>query len=207
MEHLTAARRAFRRGRPVALVGAAGASDGVLALAAQPVTAQALAHMIRLTSGFVCAAMAEDRANYLGIPLQSSDPGALRAYGVTVDSAEGISTGISAADRAHTLRMLADPQAKPEDFRRPGHVVPVRVRRHAPPEELDYARAALDLATLCELMPVAAVAAVTSGSDPRRMADEDELREIALAHRLVVLDIRTLRQAGDALRTDPARSA
>src|SRR5699024_7039887 len=85
---------------------------------------------IRHSSGYLCAPMPEERADRLGLPLmvEQSEDLLRTAYTVTVDAAAGVTTGISASDRARTLRTLAAPETTAAELRRPGHVVPLRAR-------------------------------------------------------------------------------
>src|SRR5665647_2164963 len=105
-------------------------NEGDVILAAATVTKEWMAWTIRYTSGYICAPMTEVSADRLDLPpmvADNHDP--LRtAYTVTVDAAEGVTTGISALDRAHTIRLLAQERSVPSDFNRPGHVVPLRAR-------------------------------------------------------------------------------
>ena len=103
-------------------------NEGDLILAAATATPARIAFAVRHSSGLLCAPMSAERADALELPLmvaQNADP--LRtAYTVSVDAAAGVTTGISAADRARTLTVLADPAAAPADLIRPGHVLPDR---------------------------------------------------------------------------------
>jgi acetylornithine deacetylase/succinyl-diaminopimelate desuccinylase-like protein len=96
--------------------------------AAEKVTTEWLAWTIRHTSGFLCAPMTNERANELDLPLMVEHNQDFRrtAYTVSVDAAEGVTTGISAHDRAETLRVLANPASGPGDLIRPGHIIPLR---------------------------------------------------------------------------------
>ena len=107
-------------------------NEGDLIAAADRITPAAMAFMVRHTSGVVCVGMEGDDLDRLRVPLMVSsaenEESMYTAFTVTVDLREGTSTGISAADRAATLRALADPAAKPTDFKRPGHIFPLRCR-------------------------------------------------------------------------------
>ena len=98
--------------------------------AAEKATPELMAFMVRHTSGFVCAPLTEEDADRLELPPMyvTNQDRRGTAYTVTVDAREGITTGISAAERAHTVRLLADPATGPADLARPGHVVPLRAR-------------------------------------------------------------------------------
>src|SRR5215470_11127409 len=105
-------------------------NEGDLIFAAELATPELLAFTVRYTSGYICAPLTEEHADRLELPpmYYTNQDRRGTAYAVTVDAREGISTGISAADRAHTIRMLADPATKPSDLARPGHVVPLRAK-------------------------------------------------------------------------------
>ena len=105
-------------------------NEGDLIMAADAVTTESLAFFLEHTSGVVCVALPGPRLDELGLPLMVSDnqEGQRTAFTVTVDLAHGITTGISASDRARTLRALADPHAVAGDFVRPGHILPLRSR-------------------------------------------------------------------------------
>jgi 3,4-dihydroxy 2-butanone 4-phosphate synthase/GTP cyclohydrolase II len=158
---LGAAGAALAAGRPVLLLDdCADLPTGVLVVAAECVDAPTMAFLVRESSGLVCVAMTRERLDALRIPpLAARDagpPGA--AFAVAVDLAKGISTGISARDRALTVRALADPATLAGDLVRPGHVLPLRARdggvleRHRPVE------AAVELCTRAGLAPAAALA-------------------------------------------------
>src|SRR6188472_4124354 len=105
-------------------------NEGDLIFAAELATPELIAFMVRYTSGYICVPITEAEADRLDLPPMSrinSDPRGT-AYTVTVDAKIGVTTGISATDRAHTIRLLASPEAKAADFSRPGHVVPLRAR-------------------------------------------------------------------------------
>ena len=110
---------ALRAGRPVLVLDDADReNEGDVVLAAQSATQEWLAWTIRHTSGYICAPMPDEIADRLDLPLMvARNEDSLRtAYTITVDAAEGVTTGISAADRARTLRVLADPAATPGDL-------------------------------------------------------------------------------------------
>lgn len=142
--------------------------------------AEEVSIMVRLGSGFVCVALPEDVADRLGLPPMVR--GGRRILGgvpsVTVDAARGVTTGISAADRAHTLRLLAHPGTDVDDLSRPGHVVPIRAGgARGARGRRSTAQAAMDLVAARGHVPVAAVTALVSPADPRRMAGAREARE------------------------------
>src|SRR5665647_2193184 len=119
---IEAAIEALRAGLPVLVTDDENReNEGDVILAAATMTTQWLAWTIRHTCGYICAPMSESRADRLGLPLMVVDNRDPRrtAYTVTVDAAEGVTTGISAADRAHTIRLLAQEGSTASDFNRP----------------------------------------------------------------------------------------
>lgn len=153
--------RALREGRPVLVLDDADReNEGDVVLAAETLTDDWMAWTIRHTSGYLCAPMPDQTADALALPLMvATNEDALRtAYTITCDAATGITTGISAADRAQTLRVLADPTAGPADLIRPGHVVPLRARAGGVFTRRGHTEAAVDLCRLAGLAPVGAIA-------------------------------------------------
>ncbi|MCA0435263.1 MAG: 3,4-dihydroxy-2-butanone-4-phosphate synthase [Actinobacteria bacterium] len=151
---------ALREGRPVLVLDDADReNEGDVILAAQTLTTSWLAWTIRHTSGYLCAPMPGRRADALDLPPMVADNQDPRrtAYTITCDAATGIGTGISAADRARTIRLLADPASTPADLIRPGHVVPLRARDGGVLERAGHTEAAVDLARLAGLEPVGAI--------------------------------------------------
>jgi 3,4-dihydroxy 2-butanone 4-phosphate synthase/GTP cyclohydrolase II len=152
---------ALRAGRPVIVADDADReNEGDAILAAQLATPETLAWVIDHSSGFVCAPMTNAIADRLELPLMVRENQDARrtAYTVTVDAADRLSTGISAADRAHTLRTLADPEATGERLIRPGHVLPLRAVDGGVRERGGHTEAAVDLLRLAGLIPVGAIA-------------------------------------------------
>ena len=151
---------ALRAGLPVLVVDDEDReNEGDVVLAAETLTSEWLAWTIRHTSGYLCAPMPGDLADRLDLPLmvaQSTDP--LRtAYTVSVDAKEGVSTGISAADRTRTIRLLADPDTTAADLVRPGHVLPLRARAGGVLERRGHTEATVDLCRLAGLRPVGVI--------------------------------------------------
>ncbi len=111
---------------------------------------------------------------------------------MTVDAREGVSTGISAADRAHTLRLLADPAAEAGDLVRPGHVLPLRAREGGVLRRAGHTEAAVDLTRMAGLSPAGALCEIVSQKDEADMARGDELRVFADDHDLTLITIADL---------------
>jgi 3,4-dihydroxy 2-butanone 4-phosphate synthase / GTP cyclohydrolase II len=184
---------ALRAGRPVLVTDAADReNEGDVILAAETLTEEWMAWTIRHTSGFVCAPMPASLADELDLPLMvrdNADP--LRtAYTVTVDARSGVTTGISAADRAHTIRTLAEPGCRAGDLIRPGHVLPLRARPGGVLERPGHTEAAVDLCRLAGLAPVAAIGELVR--DDGSMMRLPEVLDLARRHDLPVLSIDQL---------------
>jgi 3,4-dihydroxy 2-butanone 4-phosphate synthase/GTP cyclohydrolase II len=184
---------ALRRGRPVLVTDdAARENEADVILAGETLTEEWMAWTIRHTSGFVCAPMPESWADRMALPLMvtaNADP--LRtAYTVSVDAGSGVSTGISAADRTHTIRTLACPDTTPVDLIRPGHVLPLRAKDGGVLTRPGHTEAAVDLCRLAGLAPVAAIGELVR-DDGAMMRLPDALA-LAGRHELPVLTIEQL---------------
>lgn len=156
---------ALREGRPVIVVDdESRENEGDVILAAQSITQEWLAWTVRNTSGFICAPMTNEIADRLELPYMvanNQDPRGT-AYTVSVDAADRISTGISASDRARTLRVLADMASTPSSLHRPGHIMPLRAVDGGVRERAGHTEAAIDLLKLAELVPVGAIGEIVA---------------------------------------------
>lgn len=160
---IPAALDALRAGRPIIVVDDEGReNEGDVVLAAEFASQEWLAWLVRHSSGFVCAPMTDEIADRLELPLMVTRNEDIRgtAYTVTVDAAARISTGISAADRAHTLRVLADVASGPTDLHRPGHILPLRAKEGGVRERAGHTEAAVDLLKLAGLTPVGVISEI-----------------------------------------------
>src|ERR1051326_2699202 len=141
-------------GRPVIVVDdEERENEGDLIFAASQATPELLAFTVRHTSGYICVALTGADCDRLDLPpmYHTNQDKRGTAYTVTVDAREGVSTGISAADRARTIRLLADPDAKSVDFVRPGHVVPLRAKEGGVLRRPGHTEASVDLARMAGL--------------------------------------------------------
>lgn len=184
---------ALRDGRPVLVLDDTDReNEGDVILAAQTLTAPWLAWTIRHSSGYICAPMPEAWADRLGLPLMVPDnQDRLRtAYTITVDAAAGVTTGISAADRAYTLGLLADPGTQAADLVRPGHVVPLRARAGGVFTRRGHTEAAVDLCRLAGLAPVGAIAELVA--DDGTMLRTPEVLQLGATENLPVITIDEL---------------
>ena len=169
-------------------------NEGDIIFAAEKATPELMAFTIRHSSGVICVPMTGELLDRLDIPLMTphnQDP--LRtAYTVSVDARLGVSTGISAADRARTARLLADPGAAPEDLSRPGHTFPLRYRDGGVLVRRGHTEAAVDLATLAGLRPAGVLVELVN--DDGSMKRAPELRRFADTHGLAMISIESLVQ-------------
>src|SRR5690606_16305420 len=146
----------LRAGRPVIVVDDEDReNEGDIVMAAESVTAEQLAFTIRHTGGVICLAVTNEAADRLELPPMVVHNTARRetAFTVSIEAREGIDTGISAADRATTIRTAAAPGAKPSDLSRPGHVFPLRARDGGVLRRAGHTEAAVDLCRLAGLEP------------------------------------------------------
>ena len=177
----------LRAGRAIVLVDDADReNEGDLVFAAEHATPALLAFTIRHTGGIVCVAMPNDVADRLDLPPMVARNTANRetAFTVTIEATQGVSTGISAADRARTIRVVADPRSSAADLDRPGHVFPLRARDGGVLRRAGHTEAGVDLCRLAGLQPVAAISEVMH--DDGTMMRLPALRAFAAEHGLKV---------------------
>ena len=167
-------------------------NEGDIIFAASKATPELMAFTIRHSSGVICVPMPADMLDRLEIPLMTPhNKDKLRtAYTISVDARDGVSTGISAADRAHTARVLADSATEPWEITRPGHVFPLRYREGGVLVRRGHTEAAVDLARLAGLTPAGVLVEVVN--DDGTMKRAPELREFADEHGLAMISIEDL---------------
>lgn len=156
---------ALRAGKPVIVADdEARENEGDAIMAAEFATQEWIAWMVRRTSGFLCAPMPNSYADRLALPpmVERNEDARGTAYTISVDAADRTSTGISAADRAHTLRVLADPESTPERLIRPGHILPLRAVDGGVRERAGHTEAAVDLMRLAGLSPVGVIGEIVA---------------------------------------------
>jgi 3,4-dihydroxy 2-butanone 4-phosphate synthase/GTP cyclohydrolase II len=183
----------FRAGRVVILVDDEDReNEGDLAIAAEAVTAETVNFMARFGRGLICLAMTEERCDQLELPLMVRDNTSPfgTAFTVSIEARGKISTGISAADRAATIRTAVDPETRPEDLLRPGHVFPLRARRGGVLQRAGQTEASVDLARLAGMTPAAAICEIMK--DDGTMARVPDLVEFAGEHGLKILTVADL---------------
>jgi len=182
-------------GRPVVVVDDADReNEGDLIFAAEHATAELFAFMVRYTSGYVCVPLTEADCDRLELPpmyhVNQDKRGT--AYTVSVDAREGVGTGISATDRARTVRLLADAASTAADFTRPGHVVPLRAKEGGVLRRPGHTEAAVDLCRLAGLRPAGVLCEIVSQKDVEGMARLDELEVFTAEHGLTLISIADL---------------
>ena len=180
-------------GRPVVVVDdAERENEGDLVMAAAKATPALLAFLIRHTSGVVCAPMDGSHLDRLQVPPMTArnEDRKGTAYAVSVDARVGVTTGISAADRARTMQVLADSGTEPGDLTRPGHVFPLRAADGGVLRRPGHTEAAVDLTGLAGLPRVGVIAELTN--DDGTMSRLPELVEFAQRHGLAIVSIADL---------------
>jgi 3,4-dihydroxy 2-butanone 4-phosphate synthase/GTP cyclohydrolase II len=167
-------------------------NEGDLIMAAEHATAEAVAFMIRHTSGIICVPMEEAALARLELPqmVPVNSESQRTAFTVSVDLRLGTTTGVSSADRAATIRALASPTSTPADFARPGHIFPLRSRRGGVLVRAGHTEAAVDLCRLAGLTPIGVLCEVMN--DDGSMARRPQLQEFARAHGLKIGTIAAL---------------
>lgn len=146
-------------------------------------------------SGYICVPMTGERLDELELPLMVPKNTELMktAYTVSVDCVHGTTTGISAHDRAVTARYLADPNSKPDDFSRPGHILPLRAVSRGTLERFGHTEAAVDLCKLANLPRVACIGELVKEDDPTgSMARRDDCFAFAKKHGIKMITIKDL---------------
>lgn len=181
----------LRNGRMIILVDDEDReNEGDLLVAAEHVTPDVITFMARHGCGLICLAFTEERADELGLPLMVQDNTSSFGTGftVSVDAKYGTTTGISAADRAATIRAIINPKTRPEDLARPGHVFPLRARKGGVLVRTGQTEGSVDLARLAGLTPAAVICEIMNedGSmsrmpDLERFAKEYGLRIVSVA--------------------------
>ncbi len=167
-------------------------NEGDLIIAAENMTPEKMAFMIRHTSGVICMPVEGDRLDALRLPLMVADntESQRTAFTVSVDARHGTTTGISAADRSATVHALLDAATRPEDLARPGHIFPLRYRDGGVLKRAGHTEAAVDLARLAGMHPAGVLAEVVN--DDGSMARMPRLEEFAEEHGLQLISIADL---------------
>lgn len=179
----------------IAVDDESGDNEGDLVMAATLADPESIAFMIRNGSGIISVGMKEEDLTRLMIPMMSPiaeiEDISAAASTVTVDARVGISTGVSAADRAKTIFTLASPDSKPTDLRRPGHIFPLKYRNGGVLKRAGHTEASVDLVALAGLRPVSVLSTVINPVDGS-MAGMPVLKQMALEHDIPIVSIADL---------------
>lgn len=184
---------AIRAGRAVVVVDDPGReNEGDLIFAASLATPELTGFMIRYTSGYICVGMTGPDLDRLGLPPMTAVNEDARgtAYAVSVDARDVEATGISARDRSHTIKVLANPGTQPYDLARPGHVMPLRAVDGGVLRRAGHTEASVDLARMAGLAPAGALCELVN--DDGSMMRAADCRTFADTHGLVMISIRDL---------------
>lgn len=169
-------------------------NEGDLVLAAEQVTPEAIAFMANYGRGLICLTLTPEQIAKLDLPMMAapgrSGPRLGTAFTVSIEASQGVTTGISAADRAHTIRVAIDPHAKPSDVVVPGHVFPLVARHGGVLVRAGQTEGSVDLARLAGLSPAGIVCEIAN--DDGSMARMPDLERFAEKHGLVILTIADL---------------
>ncbi|MDE3069544.1 MAG: bifunctional 3,4-dihydroxy-2-butanone-4-phosphate synthase/GTP cyclohydrolase II [Acidobacteriota bacterium] len=167
-------------------------NEGDLVMAAQFVTAEAINFMTKEGRGFICLALTPQRCEELGLELMTAkNESALQTpFTVTIEARHGVTTGVSAHDRAHTMQVAMDPATDPDDLVQPGHVNPLKAKAGGVLERTGHTEASVDLARLAGLMPAGVICEVMNPDGS--MARVPELEEYCARHSLKMITIADL---------------
>jgi len=167
-------------------------NEGDLCLAAEKVTPEAINFMARYGRGLICMPIIGQRLDELRIPMMVADNRSRfgTAFTVSIEAREGVTTGISAYDRAHTIRVVLDPKTRPEDIVMPGHTFPLRVREGGVLVRAGQTEASVDLARLAGLYPAAVICEIMD--EDGHMARLPQLERFAAEHGLRIISVAQL---------------
>ncbi len=183
----------FRDGKAIVVVDDEDReNEGDIIFAASKATAELMAFLVRYSSGLVCAPITGEILDRLAIPLMTPHNREMMrtAYTVSIDARDGITTGISAHDRARTCRVLADSATEPFELNQPGHIVPLRAKKGGVLERAGHTEAAVDFARLAGLTPAGVIGEVMN--DDGTLMRAPELRAFADEHGLALVSIEDL---------------
>jgi 3,4-dihydroxy 2-butanone 4-phosphate synthase/GTP cyclohydrolase II len=183
----------IKRGRMVIVVDDEDReNEGDLTMAAELCGPEDVAFIRKYASGVICVPMSAERLNELDLPQMVSRNEARlgTAFTVSVDAREGVTTGISAADRSRTIKVLADPRTKPPDLVKPGHIFPLRAREGGVLVRAGQTEAAVDLCRLSGLAPAGVICEITNSDGS--MARMPELKRFARRHGLAIITVKEL---------------
>ncbi len=167
-------------------------NEGDLCIAAEKVTPESVNFMARYGRGLICLALTEERCNELDLPLmvENNTSPYGTAFTVSIEARGRVTTGISAFDRAETVRVAIDPKSKPHDLVRPGHVFPLRAKKGGVLKRAGQTEASIDLASIAGMMPAAVICEIMN--EDGTMARMPDLRTFAREHGLRIITVADL---------------
>ena len=167
-------------------------NEGDLTMAAEKVTPEAINFMAKEGRGLICLSLTPERVEYLQLPMMTTDNTSSfgTAFTTSIESKRGVTTGISAADRATTIKTAIHPASKPEDLARPGHVFPLRARPGGVLQRAGQTEGSVDLARLAGLTPAGVICEIMN--DDGTMARVPHLTEFAKRHAMKIVTIKDL---------------
>ncbi len=197
LERVNASLADIRSGKMVILVDDEDReNEGDLCMAAQFVTSEAINFMATHGRGLICVTLTEEQVEQVGLPMMQAPgragPQLGTAFTVSVEARQGVSTGISAADRAHTTRVLVNPSCKPDELVTPGHVFPLRSKSGGVLVRTGQTEGSVDLARLAGLIPAGVICEIMN--EDGTMARMPDLERFAKRHELRILTIADLIQ-------------
>jgi 3,4-dihydroxy 2-butanone 4-phosphate synthase/GTP cyclohydrolase II len=183
----------IRRGKMVVVCdGEDRENEGDLVMAAQFATPEAINFMAKEARGLVCLSLTPERTDELGLDLMTAknEEPLQTAFTITIEAAEGVTTGISAHDRAHTIQVAIDPHTKPDDLRQPGHIFPLKSKEGGVLERTGHTEASVDLARLAGLIPAGVICEIMN--DDGTMARVPDLVPYCEQHGLKLITVADL---------------
>jgi 3,4-dihydroxy 2-butanone 4-phosphate synthase / GTP cyclohydrolase II len=180
----------YRRGELVIIVDDEDReNEGDLCIAAERVTPETINFMARFGRGLICLALTEERCNELDLPLMVENNTTTygTAFTISIEARGKVTTGISAFDRAETVRVAIDPRTRPADLARPGHVFPLRARKGGVLKRAGQTEASVDLASIAGMNPGAVICEIMN--EDGTMARLPDLREFAILHGLKIISV------------------
>jgi 3,4-dihydroxy 2-butanone 4-phosphate synthase/GTP cyclohydrolase II len=167
-------------------------NEGDLVLAAEKVTGEKINFFARFGCGLICTPMLEERLNQLHLPqmVEKNEESMRTAFSVSVDAVHGVTTGISAFERATTIKKLIEPIAQASDFVRPGHVFPLQAKQNGVLERRGQTEASIDLMRIAHLYPAAIICEIMAENG--HMARQEELESFADKHSLLLITVQDI---------------
>src|SRR5688572_22166731 len=167
-------------------------NEGDLVCAAEKVTPEIINFMVTHARGLICLPLTEERCDKLQLPMQTQEntSGFGTAFTISIEAREGVTTGISAADRARTILTAVDPNTKPSDLARPGHIFPLRAKRGGVLVRPGQTEASVDIARIAGLQPAAVICEIMN--DDGTMSRMPELEAFAERHSLKIISVAEL---------------